>query len=287
MGMQINTDFSQIEPSEGGGGSYLPISDSKGWLVIITESGPQETKDKEGMMCVMNLVGQEGPVQGKSHTYRVNVTNKSQKAVEIGMSELSAVAHVTGHTRVGNSQEWHGKPFRVVTVAEPDANGNDVGRTRIVRVNDVHGNSAKKAGQGAMGGGAASGFGGGQQQQNNGGFGGGQQQQNGGGFQGNQQQQNSAGFQGGNGGQDQQGSGQGGTGFGNGGGQPQGQGQQFQGQGQGQGQDNGGQFQPNGNTGGFQQGNFQPNGGGQAQNNGGGFGGGGAGDGAPSWQRQG
>lgn len=265
MGFVFNTDFSTIEPNEGGGSSF-PVSDTKGWLCEMIASEGKENSKKDGQILACQLRGLEGPVNGKLHDFTVNIANPNQQAVQIGMGELSAIAHVTGHIRVGNSAEWHNKPFRVVVVQEIDKGTREpTGRTRIAKYLDVNGNGPKDAGKGAMGGGQAAGnFGGAAQQAAGQGF-----QQNAGG----QQQDPNASWgngQAGNAGQGQQASGQAAQGFGNnqqdpnagqngGGGFSNGQtGQQNA---QGGTPNPGSNFQPNGNQ---QGGGFQQNAGGQA-----------------------
>lgn len=233
MGMQLNMDYSNVEPNSGGG-QWLPISDSKGWLVVISDSKGQENSAKTGTVLVLDIVGQEGAAQGKTTQHFINITNPVQKAAEIGQGECSAIAHATGHVRVGNSSEWHGKPFRVVVT--PDPSEKYPNATRITAIRDVHGNVPKLPGQGAM--------------------------QQGGQQAGNFGQQGNFG---GNAAQGQQATGAGQQVSGNAGGQFQPSGQQ------GQGQFQQGQFQPNNQQGGGQQ--FQQNNGqqGQFQQNNGGF----------------
>jgi len=171
MGYQLNTDFSTIAPDEGVGRSYFPISDSKGWLCQIVASEGKETNAKDGTRLELTLQGLEGPVQGRNHDFSINVANPKQKAVEIGFGQMSAIAHVTGHIRVGNSAEWHNKPFRVVIVS--DATEQYPQATKVSKILDVNGNSAKEAGKGVMGGNQAQG----QQAGGNAGWGNQQQQQ--------------------------------------------------------------------------------------------------------------
>lgn len=284
----FNADFGQIAPNLGASRNYFPVSDSKGWLCYIRNAEPKETNAKDGQFLDLELVGDEGPVMGATHDWGVTLANKNQQAVEIGRGTFSAIAHVTGHMRVGKASEWFGKRFRVVVVPEkPERLEQYPGSTRIVAVLDIHGNKPGQAGQGAL------------QGQNNGGgsFGGG----------GNAQGQN---FQQGNTQQGQFG-GQGGNGGGNFGGGNQGQGPQGSdagnggfANGQGQ-QGNGGGFNPNntgggdgqfngnnGNNGGgnFQQGNNGQNGNFQGQNGnqGGNFqqGNGNGGGAGPGWGQQ-
>lgn len=150
MGFQLNMDYSGIDPNAGGR-SYLPVSDSKGWLVVMTDSQGKENGKKTGTILECKLVGQEGVVMGMEHTLTINITNPSQQAVTIGQGECSAIAHATGHVRVGNSQEWHGKPFRVVVVS--DASEQYPNATRVQRIHDVNGQVPQRAGQGALQGG--------------------------------------------------------------------------------------------------------------------------------------
>lgn len=251
MGFVLNTDFSTIAPNEGAG-SFFPVSDSKGWLVQMTDSEGKENSKKTGMILAVKLVGLDGPIAGKTHEYTINLSNsESQKAAEIGLGECSAIAHVTGHIKVGNSAEWHNKPFRVVVMPELNKDTKEpTGRNVITKYLDVNGNGPKDAGKGMMNAG-----------QSGGGFGGGQTQGAGAGFQqqGNAQAQAGGFQQGGNQGQAQQGFNQGGAGFGNGQGQQEqtgfgtNAGQQGQTNAQGGQPNPGTQFQPNGGGG------FDPN----------------------------
>jgi len=155
MGFQFNTDFSTIEPNEGAG-SFFPVSDSNGWLCKMVHSEGKENSKKTGQVLLVKLVGLEGPVTGKTHEYSINLTNENQDAARIGIAECSAIAHVTGHIRVGNSAEWHEKPFRVVVGLELDRQTKEpTGRNVIKKYLDVNGNGPKDAGKGAMGGGVA------------------------------------------------------------------------------------------------------------------------------------
>src|SRR5215217_177976 len=154
MGYVFNTDFSTIEPNEGVG-SFFPVSDSNGWLCRMVDSVGKENSAKTGGILAVKLVGMEGPVNGKTHEYTINIANPNQEAVRIGLAECSAIAHVTGHIRVGNSSEWHEKPFRVVIVPELNKEKEPTGRNKISKYLDVNGNGPKDAGKGAMGGGVA------------------------------------------------------------------------------------------------------------------------------------
>jgi hypothetical protein len=145
-GMVLNTDYSQVQPFSGGG-SQLPVTTDKlGWLVVIKESGAKETKKKDGTMCAMKLEIIDGPHKGLVADHNVNVTNPSQEAMRIGQQEMSAIAHVTGVLRVGNSQELHNKPFRVLVRKQQ---GEDK-YTEVYAYLDANGNEPGQAGRGPM-----------------------------------------------------------------------------------------------------------------------------------------
>lgn len=149
MGYQLNTDFSTIAPSEGGQRQSFPVSDSKGWLCVMTESEGKENSAKTGRILAVKLQGMEGAVTGKFHEFTINTANPNPEAVKIGMEELSAIAHCVGHLRVGNSSELHNRPFRVIVALEKDQEKYP-GATRIVAFRDQNGNKPSEAGQGAL-----------------------------------------------------------------------------------------------------------------------------------------
>lgn len=146
-GFVLNTDFSGIKPNEARGGGF-PASDPKmGWLVKIIDSGTKENSKKTGVLGWFKVEGLEGPVLGQVADYQVNLANPNQQAVDIGFAELSAIAHVTGTLRVGNSMELHGKPFRMLWRVQKDS---AEGFTECYGVLDANGNPPGKAGQGPV-----------------------------------------------------------------------------------------------------------------------------------------
>lgn len=156
-GFVLNTDFSGIKPNEARAGGF-PVSDAKiGWAVKIIDSGTKENKAKTGILGWFKLEGLDTAIAGQTMDYTVNLSNPNQQAADIGFAEISAIAHVTGTLRVGNSAELHGKPFRVLVRKQK---GED-DYVEIYGVQDVNGNAPGKAGQGPVGGGpqTAGGFG--------------------------------------------------------------------------------------------------------------------------------
>lgn len=173
-GFIFNTDFSTIEPSEGGGRSYFPVSDSKGWLCAF-EDDEEITTNKgtanEGKALALTFKGLEGPVMGKLHTAQFNIVNNQYPTtVEIAGKELSAIAHCTGRLRVGSVTEWKGIPIRLVIIDETGA-GARPGQTKHAKILTANGQTAKEAlnGVGNAGGSGAAAFGGGGNAGNTGG----------------------------------------------------------------------------------------------------------------------
>lgn len=108
-------DPTKIPPSTGGGGKQLPISDSKGHMVIITDSEMKPTADNTGSYLALELQIIEGPHTGEGGTLRLNVNNNSADAVRIAYRDLSAICHVVGHlSPLQNVSVLYNRPFRVV-----------------------------------------------------------------------------------------------------------------------------------------------------------------------------
>lgn len=207
-------DATQYNPAQGSG--QFDVGRHK---VVVESSKIDATKAGDGGMIIFGLKSIEGPSQGQTMDYRINLYNASAKAVEVAQRQFSALCHVVGIFHVQDTQQLHNIPFMVdVRKQTSDERYNEIGK-----VLDVNGNEPGKASnqpQQQQGPGAGA-FGAGQQQQqqpnqqggfgqapNQGGFG--QQQQGGfgqqqqGGF--GQQQQGSfgQGQQQGGFGQDQQ-----------------------------------------------------------------------------------
>lgn len=214
--MQLIQAFNaqQYDPTQGVGS--LPVGKHP---VVVDSSEVKANKNNDGGYLQLNLRVIDGPLQGTTGAYRLNLYHSSQQTVEIAHRQLSAICHVINVFQVTDSSQLHNIPF-IVEVAPQK---NDPQYTEVKKVFDMNGNEPGKAGAG-------------QQQsqpqgQQQGGFGGGQQQQpqgqgQGGGWGGGAQQQPQT--------QGQQPQGQGGgAAWGGGGGQQQPQGQQQQPQGGG------------------------------------------------------
>ncbi|MBN46249.1 MAG: hypothetical protein CMH23_07225 [Methylophaga sp.] len=169
----------QYDPTQGVGG--LPIGRHP---VVIESSEVKANSKNDGGYLQLNLKIIDGPQQGTTGAYRLNLYHSNQQVVEIAHRQLSAVCHCVGVFNVQDSGQLHNIPF----VVEVGPQKNDPQYTEVKKVFDANGNEPGKTGQGqapaqTQGQGQGGGFGGqqqapAQQQQpaQNGGAWGGQQQ---------------------------------------------------------------------------------------------------------------
>lgn len=147
----LNFDFTQINPVYEGG-SFLPVSDAKGWLVVLTEDqGWKQAKNQNNWFLQLAGKCQEGPAMGQDFVLRFNLKNDNPKAVAAAAQELAALGHVTGLPgRIGNTAELFNRPFRVVSEQQKDAEGKPTAYTQLATngIRDVNGNMAGKVGAG-------------------------------------------------------------------------------------------------------------------------------------------
>lgn len=125
--VQMNFNASQYTPSTGAG-SVLPTGD---YDMQIVGSEIKQTKSGTGNMLVFTYSVIAGEHTGKTITARLNIQNQSQEAMRIAYEELSAISHVTGVLAWQDTQELHGKPFKVRVECVPRADdpskeGNEI-----------------------------------------------------------------------------------------------------------------------------------------------------------------
>jgi hypothetical protein len=175
--MQLIQAFNaqQYDPTQGVGS--LPIGKHP---VIVESSEVKANKANDGGYLQLNLRIIDGPQQGTTGAYRLNLYHSNQQTVEIAHRQLSAICHVIGVFQVTDSSQLHNLPFLI----EVGPQKNDPQYTEVKKVFDMNGNEPGKAGAGVP---AAQP----QQQQPQGGAGFGQQPQgqNGGAWGGQPQQQ--------------------------------------------------------------------------------------------------
>lgn len=150
----LNFDFSNVSPESPGGGSFLPISDDKGWLVILTgDNGFKPNSKNTGHYLELVGVGQDAQVSGQEFSLRFNLQHSEPKAVAAAVAELSALGHVLGLPgRINNTADLFNKPFRVVSEQQKGSEYTQLARNGI---RDVNGNKPGGAAKGPQTAGAA------------------------------------------------------------------------------------------------------------------------------------
>lgn len=139
--MQLIQAFNaqQFDPSQGAGS--LPIGRHP---VVIASSEVKANKNNDGGYLQLDLKIIDGPQQGTTGAYRLNLYHSSQQTVEIAHRQFSAVCHVVGVYQVTDSSQLHNIPF----IIEVGPQKNDATYTEVKKVFDINGNEPGKAGAG-------------------------------------------------------------------------------------------------------------------------------------------
>lgn len=138
-------DVSSVAPATGGG-NQLPVSDSKGHLVVITESEVVPVANKPNAAYIkfdVRII--EGEHAGADGIYRVNYFSDSEVAANIAKGQLSALGHVCHVQQLANTAQLHNVPFRVVVKLQKGAEGAEKGYTEISHVLNADGSKAGSA----------------------------------------------------------------------------------------------------------------------------------------------
>lgn len=147
MGFQLPAvfDVNSVAPATGGGGQ-LPVSDSKGHLVVISESEVVPVANKPNAAFLkFDLHIIEGEHNGTEGVYRVNYFSDSEQAANIAKGQLSALGHVCHVQSLANTAQLHNIPFRVVVGLQKDPDAQAKGYTEIKYVLNADGSKAGSA----------------------------------------------------------------------------------------------------------------------------------------------
>lgn len=107
--VQMNFNAAQYEPSTGA----ADVLETGVYSVQIVNSEVKQTKSGNGYMLVLTMSCMDQHVNGKKLTARLNIHNPNAQAVEIAYRELSAISHVVGVMNWQDTQQLHGRPFKV------------------------------------------------------------------------------------------------------------------------------------------------------------------------------
>ena len=136
----------EVQPASGGGGS-LPVSDSKGHLVVIESAEWKQMSDPSaGQRLVFTLRITEGPMAGQSGFYGLNLGHlRSAEAVNIARADLSAICHCCNWLQPlsqPNAADLYNRPFRVVVGLQKGEQAAAKGYTEVKKILDSQGNPA-------------------------------------------------------------------------------------------------------------------------------------------------
>ena len=112
--VQLNFNAAQYEPSTGA----ADVLETGVYSVQIVASEVKQTKSGNGYMLVLTLSCLDQHVSGRKLTARLNIHNPNPQAVEIAYRELSAISHVVGVLSWQDTQQLHGRPFKVLVEKE-------------------------------------------------------------------------------------------------------------------------------------------------------------------------
>lgn len=88
----------------------LPPGD---YTAVIVESDKKPTKNGEGAYIELKMQIVEGQFKNRYQWDRLNLWNKSEQAVSIAQSTLSAICHAVGVLQPRDTSQLHGKPLTI------------------------------------------------------------------------------------------------------------------------------------------------------------------------------
>lgn len=144
---QLPQGFNANQIAPQGNSQQLPLSPPEGWPMVITASAMKPTaNDPNQGFLEMEVQIIEGEHSGEKGTYRLNLYNANEKAVEIANRQLSALCHVTGQLNAVDSSQLHNQPFRGVVGLQKKKAADEPDRTEIKGVKHMDGADPGKGG---------------------------------------------------------------------------------------------------------------------------------------------
>jgi hypothetical protein len=121
----FNSD--EVQPNSGND----PIPDGR-YVVVITKSEVKPTKAGDGKYLDLTMQVVDGPFKGRQFWPKLNIQNKSEKAQQIGLGQLSAICKAVGRSQIQDSSQLHNIPFKVSIGVEDGLNGEKQNRLKAV-----------------------------------------------------------------------------------------------------------------------------------------------------------
>jgi hypothetical protein len=144
--VQMNFNANDYDPSTGG----QDVFETGEYNFHIVKSEVMSTKDKNGTMLVFTAECLDPENAKKRLMIRLNVQNQNPQAVEIAFRDLSAICHVCGVLQMTDTQQLHGRPFKMrLEKGEYTKNDGSKAPTTDIRAYlDANGNPPSKGGAG-------------------------------------------------------------------------------------------------------------------------------------------
>lgn len=142
--VQINFNATEHDPSTGGG----DVWEAGTYSVQITNSELKETKKKDGYYLQFTLTCMDQGMAGRKIMARLNIHNPNPQAVEIAHRELSAISHVVGLLHWQDTQQLHGRPFKIAVSKEERNDKPGSFSNNIIGYMDYAGNPPSPTGNG-------------------------------------------------------------------------------------------------------------------------------------------
>lgn len=104
---------------------YSPVPEGD-YQAVITDSEMRTTKKGDGEYLLLTFeISSGGQYEGRRIWARLNVKNKSPKAVEIANRDLASILRATNVEQMQDTEELHMKPMIVSVVIKPASGGFD------------------------------------------------------------------------------------------------------------------------------------------------------------------
>jgi hypothetical protein len=128
----LNFDARTVAPQTG----FDPVP--PGWYnVMVDESEMKPTKDGSGSYLKVRYNILDGQFANRKIYTMINLQNKNPQATEIGLKQLSALAHAVGVLLVQDSQQLHGIPLKVKAKVRP-AEGDYEAQNNITQWENIN-----------------------------------------------------------------------------------------------------------------------------------------------------
>lgn len=142
----LNFDARQVAPQTG----FDPVP--PGWYnVIVDETEMKPTKLNDGAYLKVRYSILDGQFANRKIYTMINLQNKNPQATEIGLKQLSALAHAVGVLMVQQSEQLHNIPLKVKAKIRP-AEGEYDAQNNIIQwenINAIVGDAAAAPAAGA------------------------------------------------------------------------------------------------------------------------------------------